>query len=84
VRRKNLDGLAAYLGISRDLPGPFTVDDRLGSRGLVYRVRRDVDAPGARMSDAEASGYLLIAGGLIWVAVGIVGLVRLNRRGHEP
>ena len=23
------------------------------------------------MSDAEASGYLLIAGGLIWIAVGI-------------
>jgi len=35
------------------------------------------------MSDAEASGYLLIAGGLIWVAVGIV-LVWLKRRGHEP
>ena len=36
------------------------------------------------MSDAEASGYLLIAGGLIWVALGIVGLVWLNRREHEP
>jgi hypothetical protein len=26
------------------------------------------------MSDAEASGYLLIVGGLIWVAMGIAGL----------
>ena len=29
---------------------------------------------GAWISDAEASGYLLIAGGLIWVAMGIAGL----------
>ena len=34
------------------------------------------------MSDAETSAYLLIAGGLTWVLVGIVGLVR-RRRGRE-
>ena len=39
---------------------------------------------GAWMSDAEASGYLLIAGGLIWVAIGIAGLAWVKRRGHEP
>jgi hypothetical protein len=33
------------------------------------------------MSDAETSAYLLMAGRLIWVLVGIVGLVR--RRGRE-
>ena len=34
------------------------------------------------MSDAETSAYLLIAGGLTWVLVEIVGLVR-RRRGRE-
>jgi hypothetical protein len=28
------------------------------------------------MSDAETSAYVLMAGGLVWVLVGIVGLVR--------
>ena len=28
------------------------------------------------MSDTEFSAYLLIAGGLVWVLVGIIGLVR--------
>jgi hypothetical protein len=32
------------------------------------------------MSAAETSAYLLMAGGLIWVLVGIVGLVRLRGR----
>jgi hypothetical protein len=31
------------------------------------------------MSHAETSAYLLMAGGLIWVLVGIVGLVRRPR-----
>jgi hypothetical protein len=31
------------------------------------------------MSDAETSAYVLMAGGLIWVLVGIVGLVRRPR-----
>jgi hypothetical protein len=35
------------------------------------------------MSDAETSAYLLMAGGLIWVLVGIVGLVRLSQRRRE-
>ena len=35
-----------------------------------YRILTE----GAWMSDAEASGYLLIVGGLIWVAMGIAGL----------
>ena len=35
------------------------------------------------MSDAETSAYLLMAGGLIWILVGIVGLVRLSRRRRE-
>jgi hypothetical protein len=35
------------------------------------------------MSDAETSAYLLMAGGLIWVLVGIVGLVQLSRRRRE-
>jgi hypothetical protein len=34
------------------------------------------------MSDAEISAYLLMAGGLTWILVGIVGLVR-RRRGSE-
>ena len=34
------------------------------------------------MSDAEISAYLLIAGGLVWVLMGIVGLAR-RRRGSE-
>jgi hypothetical protein len=40
-------------------------------------------AEGEEMSDAERSAYLLIAGGLIWLLVGIVGLVRLARRRVE-
>ena len=28
------------------------------------------------MSNAAISGYLLIAGGLVWVFLGIIGLVR--------
>jgi LPXTG-motif cell wall-anchored protein len=32
------------------------------------------------MSDAETSAYLLIAGGLIWVAMGILGFVWVKRR----
>ena len=36
-------------------------------------------AEGEEMSAAETSAYLLMAGGLIWVLVGIAGLVR--RRG---
>jgi len=35
------------------------------------------------MSDAETSAYLLMAGGLIWVVMGIVGLAWLSRRGRE-
>ena len=35
------------------------------------------------MSDAETSAYLLMAGGLIWVLVGIVGLVPRSRRRRE-
>ena len=35
------------------------------------------------MSDAETSAYLLMAAGLIWVMVGIVGLVSLSRRRRE-
>lgn len=31
------------------------------------------------MSDAETSAYLLMAGGLIWVLVGVVGLVQSSR-----
>jgi hypothetical protein len=34
------------------------------------------------MSDAEISAYLLIAGGVVWVLMGTVGLVR-RRRGRE-
>jgi hypothetical protein len=34
------------------------------------------------MSDAEISAYLLIAGGLVCVLIGTVGLVR-RRRGSE-
>ena len=40
-------------------------------------------AEGEEMSDAETSAYLLMAGGLIWILVGIVGLVRLSRRQRE-
>jgi hypothetical protein len=33
------------------------------------------------MNEAEASGYLLMAGGLVWVMVGIIGWRNyLNRR----
>jgi hypothetical protein len=32
------------------------------------------------MSDAEISAYLLIAGGVVWVLMGTVGLVRRRRR----
>jgi LPXTG-motif cell wall-anchored protein len=32
------------------------------------------------VSDAETSAYLLMAGGLIWLLVGMVGLVWLSRR----
>ena len=35
------------------------------------------------MSDAETAAYLLIAGGLVWAIVGIVGLVSLSRRRRE-
>jgi LPXTG-motif cell wall-anchored protein len=35
------------------------------------------------MSDAETSAYLLMAAGLIWVMMGIVGLVQLSRRRRE-
>ena len=35
------------------------------------------------MSDAETSAYLLMAGGLIWVLVGMFGL-RKQRAGNEP
>jgi LPXTG-motif cell wall-anchored protein len=35
------------------------------------------------MSDAETSAYLLMVGGLIWVLVGIVGLVWLSRKRRE-
>jgi hypothetical protein len=31
------------------------------------------------MSAAAVSGYLLMAGGLVWILVGIVGLVRRPR-----
>jgi LPXTG-motif cell wall-anchored protein len=35
------------------------------------------------MSDAETSAYLLMVGGLIWILVGIVGLVWLSRKRRE-
>jgi hypothetical protein len=35
------------------------------------------------MSDAETSAYLLMAGGLIWVLVGIIGL-RKRRTDFSP
>jgi hypothetical protein len=31
------------------------------------------------MNDAETSAYVLMAGGLVWVLVGIIGLVRRPR-----
>jgi hypothetical protein len=35
------------------------------------------------MSDAETSAYLLMAGGLIWVLVGVVGLAQSSRGQRE-
>ena len=48
---------------------------------LLERV--EARAEGEEMSDAETSAYLLMAAGLIWVLVGIVGLVRLSRRRRQ-
>jgi hypothetical protein len=55
---------------------------RDGAKVGLVQPRRD-RAKGEEMSAADTSAYLLMASGLIWLLMGIVGLVRRPRDDHH-